>query len=145
MSPAQIECTIIVYTDFVSTSYISDVCLSRCPLECSTSEIMTSSSYYTYPPTSTYVSNILKTNTHLNSYYSNQSDYAENLAGNVVRFEVMYDSLTYTRIEEENRMSGGDLLGVLGGHLHLFLGMSLTSFVEILELVVIILRHAVIS
>ena len=35
-------------------------------------------------------------------------------------------------------MSGENLLGTLGGHLHVFMGMSLLSFVEIIELLLFI-------
>ena len=145
LTSAQRECISDKYTALMSGTLIGEYCLPKCPLECSTSEIVTSNSFYTYPFTSAYVSNILMTNPYLNTYYSDQNDYVYNLAGNVVRFEVLYESLTYTRIEEENKMSGEDLLGVLGGHLHLFLGMSLLSFVEIIELIFIVLRHVVVS
>ena len=58
-------------------------------------------------------------------------------SSNVVQLAVNYEALAYTWSEEEPKMSGEELFGVLGGHLHLFLGMSLLSFVEVAELLVI--------
>ena len=51
---------------------------------------------------------------------------------------VYYDNLAYTHIEEEAKMTAEDLLGILGGHLHLFLGMSMLSFVELGECVIVL-------
>ena len=53
---------------------------------------------------------------------------------NIVEVYVYYETLTYTNTVEEPKMSFEDLIGSLGGHLHLFLGMSLLSFAEIFEL-----------
>ena len=41
----------------------------------------------------------------------------------------------FEKVNEEPAMSGEELIGKIGGHLHLFMGMSLLSFVEIGELV----------
>ena len=49
---------------------------------------------------------------------------------------IYYEDLSYLMIEEKAKISAEDLLGKLGGHLHLFLGMSLLSFVEVVELTV---------
>ena len=68
------------------------------------------------------------------SYIMNQSDYIHDLANNMASFSVYYESLAYTQVVEEPKMSAEVLLGTIGGHLHLFMGMSLLSFVEIAEL-----------
>jgi hypothetical protein len=52
--------------------------------------------------------------------------------------DIKYDSNDYLAIEEEPAMEWQEVLGEVSGHLHLFLGMSLLSFVEIAELLVFI-------
>ena len=89
-------------------------------------------SHYAYPDPF-WLENNLKKNRMLNERYANQTDFTENLASNVVKFSVYLDTTAYAEIEEEDRMSWSDLLGTIGGHFHLFLGMSLLSFVEIFE------------
>ena len=49
----------------------------------------------------------------------------------MVRLVFYYDSLSYSNVDEEHKMTVDSLIGTIGGHLHLFLGMSLLSFVEI--------------
>ena len=48
---------------------------------------------------------------------------------------IRYESLAYKKLEEEPKINGEELLGIIGGHLGLFLGMSLLSFVELIEFV----------
>ena len=68
------------------------------------------------------------------SRYANQTDLTVNLASNVVKFSIFYDTLTYTEVKEEPMIRWSGLLGSIGGYLHLFLGMSLLSFAEVYEL-----------
>ena len=66
----------------------------------------------------------------------NQTDFStlSYLAINLVKISVHYDTLGYRVTEEKEAMSVDALVGTLGGHLHLFLGMSLVSFLEVFEL-----------
>ena len=66
--------------------------------------------------------------------HANQTDFNLNLVDNLVEFTVYYDSLSYTLVDEEPKHNIERLLCTIGGHLHLFLGMSLLSFVELAEL-----------
>ena len=47
---------------------------------------------------------------------------------NVVMIDIEYYSPEYTGISESPKMDWRELIGELGGHLHLFVGMSLLSF-----------------
>ena len=60
----------------------------------------------------------------------------------MIQIGVYYETFSYMRVEEEPKMSFEDLIGSLGGHLHLFLGMSLLSFAEILEFTIFIIATA---
>ena len=137
---SQTTCLLDFYTNNYTTgTNIADDCVPKCPLECTSSELQATLAYYKYPYTSLYVNNVLQKNQILSGYDSDQWDFNYDLINNVIEFAVYYDSLRYTRLEEEPKMTGEDLLGVLGGHLHLFLGMSLLSFVEIIELLALIM------
>jgi predicted tellurium resistance membrane protein TerC len=53
---------------------------------------------------------------------------------NIVMLYVFYSDLSTTYVEEKPAMT--DLIGNIGGNLIFFLGMSLLSFVEVLEIVI---------
>ena len=63
---------------------------------------------------------------------------------NLIEVRVKYEPGEYVEYHEEAKMSGEYLLGIIGGHLHVFLGMSLMSFVEVLELIVFVLFRMVV-
>ena len=119
--------------------FFKDVCWPRCPLECSQTRIDWTSSYYQYPLDyfAPYASKF-----NFSRNIPNGSDMAQYVYDNVVELTVTYDAGSfYPSYEEEPTMNGEELLGVIGGHLHLFLGMSLMSFVEIGELLVYAIGH----
>ena len=66
----------------------------------------------------------------------NLSAYKFNTFGEMyAKFETFSD----IEVTEEPKMSGDDLLAEIGSHLHFFLGMSLVSFVEIIELIFLVI------
>ena len=73
-------------------------------------------------------------NVYLNS--SLVDKFGETLSDNLVEFSVYYDSLAYASVEESPKITFVELIGTLGGHLHLFLGMSLLSFLELVDIAI---------
>ena len=71
------------------------------------------------------------------SKYSNQTDFNDLLAENVAKLSVRYEPQSYTISKEKKTITINHLISTLGGHLHLFLGMSLMSFLELVELAVL--------
>ena len=65
------------------------------------------------------------------SKFSNDSELV-----NLVKFNVYYDTLSYTVLTESINMDIVALLSSIGGSLGLLLGLSLLSFIEVLEVVV---------
>ena len=65
------------------------------------------------------------------SKFSNDSELV-----NLVKFNVYYDTLSYTVLTESINMDVVALLSSIGGSLGLLLGLSLLSFIEVLEVVV---------
>ena len=121
--------------------YARDYCMPRCPQECFQQMLDVSVTSHKYPPSSNYVRSLYA---QLQSgggggggvwrAHGNASDYALHLAENMVQFSVFYDKLAYALVEEEARITVVSLIGTFGGQLHVFLGMSLLSFVEVAEM-----------
>ena len=120
------------FSTFQSGDYIDVHCSARCPFECQRYrfDYFESSKGLLSP---SYVNNVLRNNAMLISRYANESDFKSDLALNVVKFSLTYGAGPYREASEDKRMSWDDLLAQLGGHLHLFLGMSLLSCIELFE------------
>ena len=145
MSEEQQKCADTFYEDvFNEGTYVNDMCIDKCPLECHKQSFDNFLSYYLYPEPA-YVTQKLQNNEHLVKYFANETDFNKNLASSVVQFSIFYDSLSYTNVEEEPKITWDSLMGTLGGHLHIFLGMSLLSFIELIELVVNIMYAIVLE
>jgi hypothetical protein len=124
--------------EYIKGDFISKNCLHKCPLECHSQRF---DSHQSIMALQSHSLESLRQNPMLLSRFSNQTDFTEHLMSNVVRFSVFFDSLSYKEEKEAPKMTGYDLLGSLGGTLHLFLGISLMSAVEVAELLVyIVLR-----
>ena len=121
------------YNEFNTGNFIKNNCLQRCPLECQKDYMYNRQSFYKYPEES-YVENTLKKNAMLLNLYKNETDFQYNLESNVAKVTIYYDSLSYTIVEEQPKFNWKTLLGTLGGHFHLFLGMSLMGVVEFIEI-----------
>ena len=136
--PSQKKCADeFFYFTFSKDDFINENCLQKCPLECTQSQLTTSFSYYKYPtPDQAYAWS--DSYPEMNAKFVNETDfwYAPWLEHNLVRVSFYYETLSYTQFEEKAAMSLDNLIGVLGGHLSLLLGMSLLSFVELIELTV---------
>ena len=84
-----------------------------------------------------------------NTTYVYNSDYdvkrlMEYFAPKLATISVEYDiPIAYVDTSEEAFMSGESLLAVIGGHLHLLLGMSLLSFAELAELLACVIWRVV--
>ena len=107
-------------------------CLEKCPIECSRASLPLTISSYVFPPSELYANRTLSANPVLSSLRANQSDFINNKDKNLLRLVFYLDSLSYQQVEEEAKMTVDNLIGMIGGHLHLFLGMSFLSFVEIM-------------
>ena len=120
---------------YMSDTYISTNCAPKCPSECEFSQFHNTLSHYTYPPSSVYVEKRLQHNASMVNRFGGQTDFTTNLISNMVQFTVFYEDTGYYEVEEEQKYSVFTLLGELGGDMHLFLGMSVVSLIELFELV----------
>ena len=116
---------------FVLKSFVSKNCIDNCPAECVTRGNHFELSYQKYPQLA--YAKTLKSNDLLISKYANQTDFRHNLDKSVQKVSIRYDSLSYKETIEEPQKSWTSFIGELGGYLHIFLGMSLISFIDIFE------------
>ena len=122
-------------SSIIGTQATRTLCLAKCPLECSRSVFDVYVDYYSQSGTGNMQSFMALYSPYspFNTPAFDGYDVDESM---LVQFSANLNTLAYLQVEEEPKMSGEDLLGIVGGYLHLFLGMSLLSFVEILELAV---------
>ena len=123
------------YNTFIVGDYIKNNCLDKCPLECNRRTFTTSQSYFQFP-TVNIAANVFLNDKYFMSAHANQTDASvfSNLYYNMISAGVFYESLSYSMAEERPAIVMTELIGSIGGHLHLFLGFSLLSFIEIIEL-----------
>ena len=102
----ELNCVKGVWEDYQS---VNDFCFSKCPLECS-------HSIYD-------VNTIIESpiDGYMSDYFSSDDLQFDQF----VRITISTDSHSYAETTEEPKMSGEDLLGIIGGYLHLFLGKLL--------------------
>ena len=101
-----------------SPSDINYECMDKCPLECSLMQF-----------------NVKQYQKCVRNKYDAFFPYlpATIVQANVVEVTIQYNDLAYVETREEPK-NGKELFASVGGHLHLLLGMSLMSFVQIFEL-----------
>ena len=63
----------------------------------------------------------------------------EDVENGIVKLNIYYDSLTYTESTESVSINFVSLFSSIGGFMGLFLGMSVMTLVEILEIIINIL------
>jgi hypothetical protein len=119
---------------FESTEYISDTCLPLCPLECNQTLYKYSLSFSQLNG-GDYVSTI-KNNSNLSSDFINRSIDSAQAEKSFEGLNVFYDSLSYTLTTESPQIDWVTLLGSIGGNLGLFLGVSVFSLCEVVEVFV---------
>ena len=137
LNEKDIACLFNFYADrFMSADYIRDKCLPLCPLECSQRILRATISQYKYPHSDAYAyearDKLLRRHPQLAAH--DDLNHTASLVRNLVELAVYYDKFTYTQIVEERKMTWMDLIGIVGGHLHLFLGMSVFSFCQLVAL-----------
>jgi len=135
VSACESHIDISIYSNHPFDSYfISKNCASLCPLECNQTLYKTLITTNQLNGNDVYVMKI-KNNSKLASDFINKTIDSKNARKSFVRVSVFYQSLSYTLSNESPQMDGVALLGSIGGNSSLFLGVSLFSLCEIIELI----------
>lgn len=129
-----LEQCICLYDEYAKfLRFNRDQCNDLCPLECESLRFDFVTTSFSYPIKS-YSEILLKNPTiqsmlHASSFKLNH----EELKKNILKLNIYYDSLDYVAITESPSLNLVTLLSNIGGTLGLFLGISVLSFIEILE------------
>jgi len=114
------------------SNYFNHVCLSSCPLECNQTLYKYDMSSYQLNGKS-YVKNI-KDNLNLASDFVSRDVMSSSVSReSFVDVTLFYESLSYIHSTESPQMDIVSLLAAIGGNLGLFLGVSVFSLCEIVE------------
>jgi hypothetical protein len=128
---SEVECSQSIF--YNRASYQGE-CLLKCPLECSltsfettqTSISLLGDSYLGY----------LNENPRLLSDFVTRPISLRVAKESVVKLSIFYESLSYEMSKEYSNMNVVDLLANIGGTLSLFLGISVLSLCELVELLI---------
>jgi len=129
----------VIETDYnihkiFGVNFINQKCLPSCPLECNQALYKSSISTYQFIG-SQYIDNITS-NPKLGSDFVNRTIDSDRARDSFVLVYVFYDRLSYTLTYENPLMNIVSLLGWIGGILGLFLGVSVFSLFEMVEVVI---------
>lgn len=130
-------CASLSRLECVSKSKISylkntDNC-PECPMECNSVNYHLTISKSRYP--TSYYTDYIRYQTGLVNRFPSTTVVTDNhIQKNIVLLNVFYDDLATSFIREIPKVTPDELFGTIGGNLGLFIGMSLLSFVEILEI-----------
>jgi hypothetical protein len=159
---SNIDCLNEIYKNMSSSNILNEYCYNECPLECDIDDFTTTLSTSQFPPNDYYL-NQFRSLPIIKSKYSNISSISDQeLTNSLLKLSIYYNTLSYTLISESPTMGVVDLLSNLGGVLGLFLGsiffiflylingfylkkflgMSVISFVELIELLLQIFYYA---
>jgi hypothetical protein len=106
-------------------------CLEKCPLECDQIVFNHALSSADYPTENAY--QILKSDHHF-SRYKNLT--LEKFEERSVLVNIFYPKLSYLSVSQIIKVEFMDLLEHIGGLLGFFIGMSLLSFIEFIEIII---------
>ncbi|RNA27956.1 acid-sensing ion channel 1 isoform X2 [Brachionus plicatilis] len=130
-SISSLECVADSRGEYFSS--ISSSSCSQCPLECDSYSFQLTTSSSRYP--TLYYRNYLSEQTNILSRFPEGTKKNE-ITKSTVLINVFYDDLATTYTTETAAVSPVALLGNIGGNLGLFIGISLLTFVEIIEFLI---------
>ncbi|CAF1100393.1 unnamed protein product [Brachionus calyciflorus] len=131
----EIFCEYKAYQVFSKELNEKEMCSKHCPLECEITEYDFTSSFSEYP-SKIQAKAISKLLSRKNSSYNYT---IEEINNNSLLVHIYYSQLKYETIEETRKMELVDLISNIGGILGLFIGISILSFAELIELCIEIL------
>ena len=119
-------------TKFSENSF-EQKCKEYCPLECDSVEYSLSTYTLDYPSSGRI------SDRDITKHFSSKFEYYEDVQKDFYSLVIYYKDLKYTSIKEEPYMVLADLISNIGGLLGVFIGYSIISFMEIIELIIVLL------
>ena len=129
-------CMMNIMQEFLSGDVVK-LCSPYCPAECDSQTFSVSISSSVYPVYAYALE--LMNNSLIYSKLSKEELLPEKVRTSVLSVNVYYKDLSYTVIGQQAKTEIVDLISNVGGNLGVFIGMSLLSLVEILEILFVLL------
>ena len=125
-------CQFMVYDSFTKKGF-QELCQNECPLECYKTLYSYASSFTMYP-SKPYANRLIK-DPNIISRFSNQTELThQRLRDNILALYVYFDSFEVMNIQESAQTDVPTLIAGIGGTLGLFLGISVLSLFEFVEI-----------
>jgi hypothetical protein len=128
--PCNNQSIFVQLTNFV---YDYSSCYDDCPFECSTIEYDVSISYANYPSYNFYLNETLVNIDYYKDIFRTDNVTYEDFS-QLASVYIYYDQLVHTEVSAKPALEIVDIISYMGGTLGLFIGISVLSFVEIVEL-----------
>ena len=122
----------VYYNKFLVENFFEKVCMPLCPLECNKTAFKLSVT--TNRLVAGLSDKLIGERASLSADFVAKPSDARTATDSITSVNIFYESSSYTISTELPRMNIVDLLGSVGGNLGLFLGMSLLSVCELVEL-----------
>ena len=107
-------------------------CINECPIECESSYFSVHPNFAKYP--SYLYGEHLLSRDEIKAKFPYSNPTLAQLSDSVLSLNIYHESAIYQKITETPQTTSNTLISNLGGNLGLFLGVSLLSFVEIIEI-----------
>ena len=121
-----------LFNTYLANNYIQEKCMPLCPLECRKTEFTTSitSSRLIGDLYAKYI----QENKNLSADFGGKTVDANLAKESIVSLNIFYDSLSYTLSTESAKLDVVSMLASIGGNLGLFLGISMFSVCELVDI-----------
>ena len=130
----ELECVSAAKKYAIEPDYLPSVCYQECPEECFKA-IYNGIQTFNNFNTEIYLNSISNRNNY-SSIYDNQTLSEDNIRYGLTKLNIYYALLSYRKMDDCITLDSLGLFGAIGGFGALFLGVSLLSLVEILEIFV---------
>ncbi|RNA32454.1 acid-sensing ion channel 1-like [Brachionus plicatilis] len=126
----------------ITTSNYKETVSKLCPLECESIRYDWKKSEGKYPSAS-YARDLAKSEKVIRLFENRSNVSLEELRDNILAINIYYETIEQTEITENASYTWDGLIGSIGGTLGLFLGMSLLSFADFIDLAVQIISKQI--
>ena len=131
----QLKCLVDVFVNkFISNDFLGANCLPLCPLECYQRKFKVSTSMSRL--SGDLYADFIKQNKNLSDDFVTKSINTDTAKDSITAVNIYYGSLSYTLSTESPKLDLVSLLATIGGNLGLFLGLSLFTLCEIIEILI---------
>ena len=139
VNETQLKCKNHIFeNELLSADFLRDYCLVKCPLECNQTDYgltLTSSQLVK----SEFYAKIINENRNLSldrSTFDGSVSSRDEAVESFVYASIFYEKLSYSLVTESPKMDVIALLASMGGNLSLFMGLSVFSLCELVEILI---------